>query len=76
MTDNVNHPAHYTAGNIECIDAIREALGPEGFIDYCRGCAIKYAWRAGLKGPLAEDLDKGSWYLNRAAVDSKKGATK
>lgn len=24
--DNVNHPAHYTAGGVECIDAIAAAL--------------------------------------------------
>lgn len=23
MTDPVNHPTHYTSGEIECIDAIR-----------------------------------------------------
>lgn len=27
MTDNVNHPAHYTAGRIECIDALAAATG-------------------------------------------------
>lgn len=67
MTDNVNHPPHYTAGPIECIDAIRAALGDEGFIAYCRGTAIKYAWRAGRKSAHAEDLRKGAWYLTRAA---------
>lgn len=40
--DEVNHPSHYTNGDIECIDAIRAALGKEGFIAYCRGNAIKY----------------------------------
>lgn len=30
-------------------DAIRAALGDAGFVSYCRGCQIKYAWRAGLK---------------------------
>jgi hypothetical protein len=65
--DPVNHPSHYTAGKIECIDAIREALGLDGFIAYCRGNAIKYTWRAGRKGAAVEDLRKAAWYQSRAA---------
>ena len=66
-SDAVNHPSHYTQGKIECIVAIREALGTEGFVAFCRGTAMKYAWRAGLKGEAAEDLRKGAFYLLRAA---------
>lgn len=66
--DPVNHPAHYTAGGIECIDAIREALGDEAFVAYCRGNAIKYLWRTGRKQNAAEDLAKAAWYCNRAAT--------
>lgn len=68
--DNVNRPKHYQSDTgIECIDAIRAALGLEGFISHCRGTAIKYAWRSGNKDELAyaEDLRKGAWYLNKAA---------
>jgi hypothetical protein len=65
--DMVNHPPHYTAGGIECIDALEAALGVDGLVAYCRGAAIKYAWRAPLKGAAAEDLRKGAWYLMRAA---------
>ena len=65
--DMVNHPPHYTAGAIECIDAIRSALGDEAFVAYCRGTAIKYAWRAGRKAKHAEELRKGAWYLVCAA---------
>ena len=65
--DMVNHPPHYTAGAVECIDAIRAALGDEAFVAYCRGTAIKYAWRAGRKTNHAEDLRKGAWYLICAA---------
>jgi hypothetical protein len=64
-SDPVNHPSHYTAGSIECIDAIQAALTPEQFIGYCRGNAIKYIWRTDHKGG-AEDLRKAIWYLNRA----------
>lgn len=70
VEDNVNHPRHYQSDTgIECIDAIRAALGLEGFIAHCRGTAIKYAWRSGDKDERAysEDLRKGAWYLNRAA---------
>lgn len=65
--DPVNRPAHYTAGRVECIDAIREALGDDAFVAYCRGTAIKYAWRSGRKANHAEDLRKGAWYLTKAA---------
>lgn len=63
--DPVNHPAHYQ-GKVECIDAIESALGPDGFAAYCRGNAIKYAYRAGRKGPAAQDMAKAQWYLARA----------
>ena len=65
--DPVTRPAHYTAGAVECIDAIQAALGDEGFVAYCRGAAIKYAWRSGRKANHAEDLRKGAWYLAKAA---------
>jgi len=64
MTDNVNEPAHYTQGNIECIDAIKEALGGEGFMAYCRGNVLKYLWRAERKGDPLEDLKKARVYLD------------
>jgi len=66
IPDMVNSPPHYTAGGIEAIDAIESALGPEGFLAYCRGNAIKYIWRAGLKGVYRQDLRKAIWYLERA----------
>ena len=64
--DRVNHPSHYTGGDIECIDAIEAALGHEGAADFCRGNVIKYAWRAASKGE-AEDMRKAAWYAERAA---------
>jgi len=66
MNDMVNHPPHYTSGPVETIDGIEAALGGEGFFDYCRGNALKYIWRAGLKGDPKEDLRKAIWYLERA----------
>lgn len=70
--DMVNHPPHYQTGGIECIDAIRAALGLEGFVAYCRGNSIKYSWRAGKKDETAQDLRKAAWYLNRAADELAK----
>ena len=64
VEDVVNHPAHYTKGGIECIDAIRAALTPEEFRGYCKGNAIKYSWRERHKGGN-EDLQKASWYLTK-----------
>lgn len=63
--DPVNHPAHYTDGGIECIDAIRAALTPEEFRGFCKGNVLKYVWRERLKGG-DESLSKAVWYLNKA----------
>ena len=63
MTKNVNHPDHYTAGGIECIEAIKAALGSEGFLAYAQGNVLKYSWRYQHKGGV-EDLQKARVYLN------------
>ena len=73
--DAVNHPAHYTNGKIEAIDAIESAIkGLDGMEAMCVGNAIKYLFRTGLKNSAAgkrqvnqEDLKKAIWYLNRIA---------
>jgi hypothetical protein len=66
-SDPVDHPAHYTQGTVECIDAIESALGRDGFTAFLRGQVIKYNWRIGLKGDTAEDAAKAAWYANRLA---------
>lgn len=71
MFDPVNKPAHYNQGGLECIDYIKQVLGLEGFIAYCRGNAIKYQHRADYKGKLEEDLSKGAWYSRVAAEAAK-----
>lgn len=63
--DLVNSPPHYTAGTIECIDAIRAALTPEEFRGYCKGNVLKYVHRERHKGG-DESLQKAIWYLNKA----------
>ena len=68
VPDMVNHPPHYQSDNgVECIDAIRAALGREGFIAYCRGNAIKYLWRDKVNN--VEDRNKAIWYINRANAE-------
>lgn len=62
--DNVNHPKHYEGScSIECIDAMRFALGDEGLAFFCAGNAFKYLWRYKFKNGQ-EDLDKAGWYHN------------
>ena len=34
-------------------------------MNFCVGNAIKYLWRAGLKGEQVEDLRKARWYIDR-----------
>ena len=62
--DNVNRPAHYTQGGIECIDAIKAAMTPEAFRGFLKGNIQKYMWRYEKKNGL-EDLKKARWYLDR-----------
>lgn len=63
--DAVSHPAHYTAGKVECIDAIESATtGLEGIEAFCIGNAIKYLWRWKWKGGV-QDLEKAKWYIER-----------
>ena len=62
--DVVNHPAHYTAGGIECIDALAAATEElTGIEAVCTANAIKYLWRWKLKNGV-EDLKKAIWYIN------------
>jgi hypothetical protein len=55
-------PRRYSAGGRETIDRIRDSMTDAAFAAYCRGTAMKYRSRAGLKGPAAEDLEKARWY--------------
>jgi hypothetical protein len=64
MKDNVNHPSHYTGGNIECIEAIKEAIKDlKGIEAVDTANAIKYLWRWKKKNGV-EDLKKAMWYIN------------
>lgn len=62
--EQINHPSHYTRGQIECIEAQRSALSPEEYRGYLKGCAIAYLWREKHKGGQ-DDIKKASWFLAR-----------
>ena len=71
--DAVNHPAHYTAhpSGVECIQVTEH-------MNFCVGNAMKYLWRAGLKGDALKDLEKARWYVDREIqrlqASARKGA--
>lgn len=60
LSDVVNHPAHYTRGQIETIEII-EALD----LPYHLSAVVKYLARYRYKGKPLEDLRKARWYLDR-----------
>jgi len=62
---NVKQPAHYTFGEIETIDYIKDKLTPSQYVGYCLGNVIKYVSRYRYKGG-AEDLHKAQVYLGWA----------
>ena len=64
MSDNVNHPSHYT-GKFECIDVMVETQGAEATKNFCVCNALKYIYRHRRKNGL-EDIQKAIWYLNKA----------
>lgn len=71
MNERVNHLPHYTAGGIECIDALEAATaGLEGIEAVCTANAIKYLWRWKRKNG-AEDLQKAIWYIKRLIAGGK-----
>ena len=69
--DPVNHPAHYKGhpSGVECIQ-ITEHMG------FCLGNAVKYIWRADLKGHAVQDLEKAIFYIQREIDLRKQTPTK
>lgn len=71
MSDMVNHPAHYTShpSGVECVDIAKHH-------NFLVGNAIKYLWRAGLKGGKekeVEDLKKAIWYISQQIIEVENG---
>lgn len=60
MSDNVNHPDHYTRWPVEVIDLTERET-------FLIGNVLKYALRAGVKdgSTYGEDMAKGRWYARR-----------
>jgi len=60
MSDAVDHPPHYNShpSGVECVTIAEH-------FNFNLGNALKYLWRAGLKGDAVEDLRKAAWYLAR-----------
>lgn len=70
MMADMDHPARYNAGDVECIDAMESMA--QGYKDVNPAVtlnviqAMKYLWRAPLKGNMVEDLCKAIRYAARA----------
>ena len=60
MSDNVDHPSHYTRWPVEVIDLTERET-------FLIGNILKYALRAGIKDGSAyeEDMAKARWYARR-----------
>lgn len=58
--DVINQPSHYTShpSGIECIQVTEH-------MNFNRGNAVKYIWRADDKGDPIENLQKARWYVDR-----------
>ena len=72
--DMVNHPPHYTQGEIECIEVIKyinDKLNMKGYEGYCLGNFIKYIWRCNFKNGW-EDIDKAIFYLDELLAEQRK----
>jgi len=62
--ERVNHPDHYNAGGVECIDALASATADlTGIEAFDTANAIKYLWRWKHKNGV-EDLKKAKWYID------------
>lgn len=60
MSDNVNHPDHYTRWPVEVINLTERET-------FLIGNILKYALRAGVKdgATYGEDMAKANWYARR-----------
>ena len=67
MSDLINCPAHYTAGQFEVIDVIEDAIqhAPGSVVGGLQWQVLKYTLRLWHKGDPLQDARKARWYLNR-----------
>jgi len=68
--DPVHHPKHYTShqSGVECIEITR-------WCSFNIGNAIKYLWRADLKGSPIQDLEKAIFYI-KDEIERRKSTAK
>lgn len=65
MSDEINHPDHYTIGGIETIDYMKAKSTREEYLGFLKLSILGYISRAGFKGEALKDFKKAKWYLNR-----------
>ena len=62
MSDAVNNPTHYNShpSGVEAIEITQH-------MNFCKGNAMKYLWRSGIKDSAKEieDLRKAIWYIEK-----------
>jgi hypothetical protein len=65
--DPVNHPEHYTAGKVEVIEILEQAVqdAPDPISGGLLWQTLKYLLRLWYKGNMLQDAKKARWYLNR-----------
>jgi len=64
MTDNVNHPPHYTQGRLELIDAM-EGLNLGFHVGHVLKYGVRYQLEHDRPEQQLEDLEKMVWYASR-----------
>lgn len=70
--NEINHPAYYTQGEVECIDAIKSAVkGLNGMEAVCVANAMKYLWRWKQKNGR-KDIEKAKWYIDKLLEETEK----
>ena len=74
-TDQVNKPDHYTGGEIECWDYLKDNMPREAYLGGLEWNIKKYLHRWRYKGKPVEDLEKAEWYLCRL-IEHLKGENK
>ena len=64
--DKVNSPSHYTRGDTEIIDIIKQLTqGYDPFEAYLVGNTIKYLARANYKENKQQEIEKAEWHINK-----------
>ena len=65
--DPVDHPEHYTAGKVEVIEILEQAVqdSPDPISGGLLWQTLKYLLRLWYTGNMLQDAKKARWYLNR-----------